>query len=92
MRWTIGRRLTAIGALAVVAAVAVGLIGLTQAMASGHRADRAFVVTHALAATIDAQHTGSVILADTAMLSTPLAVTAHGELVDQLTEQIKLDA
>src|SRR5262249_17226807 len=76
-----------IGVLAVAAGVTVGVIGLTQAMASSRRADSTFVITHALAATIDAQHTASVILADTALLTTPLATTAHAELVDQLTEQ-----
>jgi len=87
MRWTIGRRLAAIGALSIVAVVTVGTIGWTQAVGSKAGADRAFTVAKALTATIDAQHTASVVLADAGLLANPdLAQDKRGQLVDELIE------
>jgi methyl-accepting chemotaxis protein len=87
MRWTIGRRLAAIGALSIVAVVTVGTIGWTQALGSKARADRAFNVAKALTATIDAQHTASVVLADAGLLATEhMAGATRGELIEELTE------
>src|SRR5690349_18496848 len=87
MRWTIGRRLAAIGALSIVAVVTVGTIGWTQAMGAKGRADRAFTVTKALTATVDAQHTASVVLADAGLLATEhMAGADRGELIEEMTE------
>src|SRR4051812_14243876 len=88
MRWTIGRRLAAIGALSIVAVVTVGTIGWTQASGSKARADRAFTVAKALPAPIDAQHTASGVLADAALLATTeLTKEKRVQLVDELIEQ-----
>jgi methyl-accepting chemotaxis protein len=87
MRWTIGRRLAAIGALSITVAMTVGTIGWTQALGSKTRADRAFTVAKALTATIDAQHTASVVLADAGLLATKdLAGDERTEIIEELTE------
>ncbi|MFB9451252.1 HAMP domain-containing protein [Dactylosporangium vinaceum] len=86
MNWTIGRRLTAVGALSIIAAVAVGVIGFTQATSSARDATHAFVVGSTLSAVIDTQHTASVVLADASILLNPLADDRHSEVIAQLTE------
>jgi methyl-accepting chemotaxis protein len=86
MRWTIGRRLAAIGTLSIVVAVTVGTIGWTQALAAKERSDLAFTVTKALTETVDAQHTASVVLADAGLLATDLAPDERLEVVTELTE------
>jgi hypothetical protein len=63
MQWTVGRRLTAIGAPAISAAATAGTIGVVQGVGAGDRADSAFTVAQTLATTIDTQHTASVMLA-----------------------------
>ncbi|MEV6488979.1 methyl-accepting chemotaxis protein [Actinoplanes sp. NPDC051633] len=86
MRWTVGRRLAGIGALSIAASVAVGLIGFLQTNAASTRADRAFRVTEALSTTIDSQHTGSVVLADAAILTQEVSAARRAEVIDQMTE------
>jgi methyl-accepting chemotaxis protein len=86
VRWTIGRRLTAVGVVAISAAVGVGLIGALQTSSSSDRADHAFAVSSALATVIDAQHTASVVLADASILTHALSADRRPEVVDQMTE------
>jgi methyl-accepting chemotaxis protein len=78
--------MTAVGVLSIIAALAVGTIGLSQSLDAGGRADRAFVVAQTLAITIDAQHTASVVLADAGALAIPLDDGSRGEIVDEMTE------
>src|SRR5688572_624993 len=86
MRWTIGRRLAAIGALSITVAMTVGTIGWTQALGSKTRADRAFTVAKALTETVDSQHTASVVLADAGLLATDLTADERAEVIDELIE------
>src|SRR4051794_25702498 len=86
VRWTVGRRLTAVGVVAIAAAAAVGLIGVVQAYSSSHRADHAFAVSSALSTTIDAQHTASVVLADASILTHALSAARRAEVLDQMHE------
>ena len=86
MKWTVKRRLAAIGALSIAASLAVGTIGFIQAEAASDRADRAFRVAEALATTIDSQHTASVVLADAAILTQDVSAERRAEVIEQLTE------
>ncbi|MGW4945628.1 methyl-accepting chemotaxis protein [Actinoplanes sp. NPDC004185] len=86
LKWTVARRLAAIGALSIAASLAVGTIGFTQARSASDRADRAFRVAEALATTIDSQHTASVVLADAAILTQDVSADRRAEVIDQLTE------
>jgi methyl-accepting chemotaxis protein len=105
MRWTVGRRLAAIGTLSIVTTMVVGGIGLVQSSDASKRADHAFLVNRALSNTIDAQHSASVVLADVSILTSSLPEARRAEIVDQMTEhageldgqlaalqQIRLDA
>jgi len=67
--WTVGRRLTMIGALAIAASAVVGIIGLAQVQAAGARSDRAFLVAETLSTTIDSEHATTVVLAEAAILT-----------------------
>jgi methyl-accepting chemotaxis protein len=78
--------LAAIGALSIMAAVTVGVIGFAQATTSASRSERAFQVEQALSTTIDVQHAASVVLADASILTGALSTTRHGEIIDQMTE------
>jgi methyl-accepting chemotaxis protein len=86
VRWTVGRRLTAIGFVAIVAATVVGLIGMIQAASSSRRAEDAFAISQALATTNDAQHTASVVLADASILMADLPADRRTAIVEQMTE------
>jgi methyl-accepting chemotaxis protein len=86
MRWTIGRRLAAIGALSIAVAVTVGTIGWTQALSAKDRSDLAFTVAQALTETVDAQHTASVVLADAGLLATELSSEDRLTVIGELTE------
>ena len=86
VRWTVGRRLTAVGVVAIVAAAGVGMIGVLQASSSSDRANDAFAVSSALSTTIDAQHTASVVLADASILTHALSPARRAEVVDQMKE------
>jgi methyl-accepting chemotaxis protein len=86
MQWTIGRRLTAIGALAITAVAVVGAIGLVEAVGGRDRADSAFTVAQTLANTIDTQHTTAAILVDAGQLVTPLAQERRARVIDHMTE------
>jgi methyl-accepting chemotaxis protein len=86
VKWTVGRRLAQIAALAIAAAATVGTIGFVQAQAAGTRSDRAFQVAGALAATIDSQHTASVVLADAAILTQNLTAARRTEVVAQMSD------
>jgi methyl-accepting chemotaxis protein len=86
VRWTVGRRLALIGALAITGSAVVGGIGFAQSQGAGDRSGRAFQVAEALATTIDSQHTASVVLADAAILTQEVSTDRRTEVIDQLTE------
>jgi methyl-accepting chemotaxis protein len=86
MRWTIGRRLAAIGVLSIAAAVMVGGIGFRQAGNASSRAAHAFRVADALSTIIDSQHTSSVVLADASILTHPVSAQRRTEVIDQMNE------
>jgi methyl-accepting chemotaxis protein len=86
VRWTIGRRLAALGIVAIFSTVIVGLIGVREASSSNTRAERAFEVAKALSLTIDAQHTASVVLADASILTGALTAERRTQIIEQMTE------
>jgi methyl-accepting chemotaxis protein len=86
VKWTVKRRLAAIGALAIAASLTVGTIGVLQAEAASDRAERAFAVAEALATVIDSQHTASVVLADAAILTQDVTSERRTQVIEQLTE------
>jgi methyl-accepting chemotaxis protein len=86
IRWTVGRRIGALGVLFVAALAATGGVGYRQAAESGSQADEAFTVASALSTTIDTQHTASVVLLDAYRLTTPLTSAQRSEVIDQLDE------
>jgi len=85
-RWTIGRRLAGIGALSAATALAVGAIGFEQASSASSSADRTFTIDSALSATIDIQHTASVVLADASMLTAALSPARRTEVLAQMAQ------
>ena len=86
IRWTVGRRIGALGLLVVAAVAVIGGVGYVEAGRSAHAADRAFTVGSALSTTIDAQHAVSIVLAATYRLGTPLTAAQRAEVVAQLEE------
>jgi methyl-accepting chemotaxis protein len=86
MRWTIGRRLAAVGAVVTLAVMGVSLLGFVQAGLTGQKGERAVRSTSLLAEINDAQHAASVVLADAYILSVPVTDARRAEVVDQLTE------
>jgi methyl-accepting chemotaxis protein len=86
VRWTVGRRIAALGALAVAALTAVGGLGYLQAGRSWQHADEAFRVASTLSTVIDSQHAASVMVADAYRLTTPLTAAQRTAVVDQLDE------
>jgi methyl-accepting chemotaxis protein len=86
MRWTVGRRLLTLAVLSIITAAAVGGVGLVQTIAAARDTDTAFTVSQALTATVDSQHTASVVLADAGMLAVSVSDQRRTEIVAQMTE------
>lgn len=84
--WTIGRRLTAISGLAILASVTVGTIGFIQTSKSNSTSQAALAVAATLSSAIDAQHAASVILADGSILTSALTPERRTEVIAQMTE------
>jgi len=86
VRWTVGRRIAALGVLFLAALVVTGGVGLHQSSQAASEAGTAFAVTEALSNTVDTQHTASVVLADSYRLTTALSAAERTEVVNQLDE------
>jgi methyl-accepting chemotaxis protein len=86
MRWTIGRRLAALGATAVCAVLLVGWVGFAQAGKASRQAERASLAAMTFATVNDSQHTASVVLANAYMLAQPVAEERHAEIIEQMVE------
>ncbi|WP_433616513.1 methyl-accepting chemotaxis protein [Dactylosporangium sp. CA-139114] len=69
MRWSIGRRLAALGALGAVATLVVGGIGFVQAGRAADQSATALAVAETRATVLDAQHTVAVVYADANILA-----------------------
>jgi len=88
MRWTIGRRLGAVAALAVAAVATVGLTASFEVGVTGRQSDSAVTATLLLSVVNDAQHTASVALADAYILREDLTADQRRQVVDQLVEHV----
>jgi hypothetical protein len=86
IRWTVGRRLAGLGVVVIAALAVTGVIGYRQAGRAAEQSVEALTVGHALATTIDAQHTASVVLAAGYRLTRPLTAAQRQEVVAQLDE------
>jgi len=86
VHWTVGRRIAALGVLFVIALAATAGIGFRQTGQSADAADTAFRVQDALANTIDAQHTASVVLAEAYRLSTSMDGAGRTDAITQLDQ------
>jgi methyl-accepting chemotaxis protein len=84
IRWTVGRRIAALGLLVMAALTLIGGVGYVKAGDSARDADRAFAVGSALSTTIDSQHAVSMILASSIRLGTPLTAAQRTRALDQL--------
>ena len=86
MRWTIRRRLAALGGTAVLAVLIVGAVGYVEAGKARTQTERASLAAMTLATVDDSQHTASVVLANTYMLARPVSAERHGEIIEQMNE------
>jgi methyl-accepting chemotaxis protein len=89
VRWTVARRIAALGLVSLAAAGVLGGVGYRQAGQSAQMSGDAFRVAAALSATIDVQHTASVILADTYRLIARPSAALRSEILAQLDEHAK---
>ncbi|MEV6929127.1 methyl-accepting chemotaxis protein [Dactylosporangium sp. NPDC051485] len=85
MRWSIGRRLAALGTLGVVATVVVGGIGFVQAGLATTQSATALSVAQTRATVFDAQHTVAVVYADANILAATTGPEARARILDELT-------
>ncbi|WP_433087402.1 methyl-accepting chemotaxis protein [Dactylosporangium sp. CA-052675] len=86
MRWSIGGRLATLGALGVLATLAVGGIGFVQAGRAADRSATALAVAETRATVLDAQHAVAVVYADANILAHAGDRAGRQPVLDELRE------
>jgi methyl-accepting chemotaxis protein len=86
MRWSIGRRLAALGGLGALATVLVGGIGFVQAGRADAQSATALTVAETRATVFDAQHTVAVVYADANILAGLTDPAGRQNALDELRE------